>query len=634
MQTHFLRPGQRRSTDRAKSKAIKAQQKIQEKEANLHALVENLDGLVWSIDRNMRYLIINNALRKKIKEVIGVEARPGDKMLDVLAILDPTKTKEWKKFYQAAFRGESQRITEKFIVDGQPVYFEISINPIHKDGSVTGLSCFAREVTDKISYERKLKASEVRFRSLIENSTDIIVVLNEEGQIIYGSPSIEKHFGVHQHEYDGTSAFGFIHPDHINKILKQFTNLLKKPGKSVFVQTIARRMDGLQIWVEGMATNLLKKEGINGIVCNFRDVTDRVKAAEATQQNEFKFRTLIENSSDLILMVDAEGKFSYGSPSVRKMLGYTRKDYLKKSLFTFIHPDSVTEAQEALENLYKNPGKPFTIYLKLIHKSGKEIMVEGIATNLLHVPGVNALVGNFRDIGERKRAEKMVQELRHQLMEEKIFRQKEIMQAAIDAQEKEREEIGRELHDNVTQILTTARLCLSCVDDQLHDPGDMIQRSSNIIAGAIEEIRKLSKSMTQSYHKEVGLQLSLEDLVDSVRLTNPFTIALQYALKNENRLDDKLKMTLFRIVQEQLNNILKHAQASAVEIELKENADELTLSISDNGKGFNVREKRNGIGISNIINRAEIFNGRVTINSSPGNGCQMIIHFNSLSARG
>lgn len=634
MQTHLLRPGQRRSADRAKSKATKAQQLIQEKEANLHALVENLDGLVWSIDRNMRYIILNNALRQQIKMATGVDPRPGDKMLDILAMLDPSKTREWKKVYRAGFRGESQRLTEKLIIEGQPVYFEISINPIYKDGNITGLSCFAREITDKVSYERKLKASEVRFRSLIENSTDIIVVLDEEGKIIYGSPSIEKNFGVSQHEYDKMSAFNFIHPDHLNSIIKKFTNLLKKPGKSVYVQTIARRMDGQQIWVEGMATNLLKKEGINGIVCNFRDVTDRVKASEAKQQHELRFRSLIENSSDIIMMADAEGKFIYGSPSVKKLLGYARKDYLNKPVFTFIHPDSIEEAQHIIGELYKNPGKPFTIYLKLFHRSGREVLVEGIATNQLNVPGVNALVANFRDISDRKHAEKQIRELRHQLMEEKILRQKEIMKASIDAQEKEREEIGRELHDNVTQILTTARLCLSCVGDQLHESGDMIQRSSNIIAGAIEEIRKLSKDMTQSYHKEIGLQLSMEDLVDSMRLANTFTIALHYALKNENRLDDKLKMTLFRIVQEQLNNILKHAHATEVVIELKENGDQLVLSISDNGKGFNVREKRNGIGISNIINRAELFNGRVEIESSPGNGCRMTIHFNSLSARG
>jgi signal transduction histidine kinase len=208
------------------------------------------------------------------------------------------------------------------------------------------------------------------------------------------------------------------------------------------------------------------------------------------------------------------------------------------------------------------------------------------------------------------------------LIEEKLHRHQEI----IEATEKEREGIGRELHDNVTQILTTAKLCLSCVDDN-HSSKDMIERSSNTITMAIEEIRNLSKSMIQSFHSEIGLKLSIEDLVESIRVSNKFKVALEFFLPDEHLLDDKLKMTLFRIIQEQLNNIIKHADASEINISIQQNNNDLILLISDNGKGFNVNEKRKGIGITNITNRAELFNGQVNINSSPGHGCKMAVSF-------
>ncbi|NML19894.1 PAS domain S-box protein [Pseudoflavitalea sp. G-6-1-2] len=733
-------PGQARHSSRT---ATAAQQHLLDQADNLLALVEHIEGLVWSIDRNMRYVILNAALRKKIQEVLGVDASPGDSMIDLLGMLDPAKKAEWERIYQNAFKGKAHRMIQKFILQNKPTFYDISINPIRKGNTVIGLSCYAHDVTEKITYDARLKASEAHFRALIENSTDIIVVLNKEGQIIYGSPSLQNHFGISPEEYLHTIGFEYVHEDYRNEAMQKFQEVMKKYNKQVFLRTKIVRNDGATIIVEGVATNLLNKDEISGIVCNFRDVTERIEAEEAQKAIDLKFKALIENSADLIMMANATGQFTYGSPSVKKLLGYASKDYINKHVFTFIHPDSVPDAQQLLGGLMQNPGKSMTIYLTLLHKNGKPVQVEGIASNFLHVPGIEALVANFRDITERKKAQKRILEsenlyrnlfnksplpicvcdadtlafleaneaavkhygysrkeflsmtafniaspedhsslktllqsgkkpsgdrllrkhirkngeimyaeiishvityrgresymilanditekvkLRQDLVEEKIHRQKEIMKASIDAQEKEREEIGREMHDNVTQILTTARLCLSLVADTTN-PDPMITRSSDIIAVAIEEIRKLSKDLTQSYHREVGLQLSLEDLTDSIRTAGQLQVDFKFNIANEYQIDDKLKMTIFRIAQEQLNNVLKHAKARRVAISVTQESDSILLSIDDDGKGFNVREKRNGIGLQNIINRADLFNGRVKIESSPGKGCQMSIHF-------
>lgn len=717
---------------------------IHEKAANLDALVENLDGYVWSVDKEMRYIILNIALRDIIREAVGIDARPGDKMLDILSLLDSSKTPEWKHIYQQAFEGKQQRFVQQFVIDNKARYFEFSFNPMRKDGMVTGISCFARDITEAIHNSQQLQASEMRFRSLIENSTDIIVVVNNMGQIVYGSPSIENHFGLDKSDYSGVSAFDFVHPEELAELTEQFLEVLDKPGMPVPFKCRAQTKEGRQIWVEGSVTNLMHVEGINGIVCNCRDVTERIKSAKALQEREQRFRLLIENNADFIMMADAKANFIYGSPSVKKYLGYSDEEYLNQPVFTFIHPDSVADTQILLTNLASFPEQAFTIYLKLVHKEGHEIWIEGLATNLLDVPGIHALVGNFRDISERKKAEKQIQEsedlyrnlfnksplptwvccaeelqfleanesavqhygysrdeflqltafditpvenhheltslllngniyhhqrlmrrhvkknqeviyveimahtinykgrecylivanditekisLRHQLMEEKIFRQKEIMQVSIEAQEKERTEIGRELHDNVKQILGMAKVCLEHGRDNAAVQPEMTERAMTMINSAIEELRELSKSLIQAYEREIGLQLSLENLLESVRLGNRFHVKMDFSVPDENSLDDKLKMTLFRIVQEQLNNILKHAEASNVMISVKHLGDVLSLYITDDGKGFQVKQKRNGIGITNIINRAEIFNGRVEIDSEPGKGCRMLVNF-------
>lgn len=219
-------------------------------------------------------------------------------------------------------------------------------------------------------------------------------------------------------------------------------------------------------------------------------------------------------------------------------------------------------------------------------------------------------------------------QLQNQLVEEKIRRQQDIAKAVIDAQEKEREALGRELHDNISQMLSTVQLCLVCAKDSPSLQMDMIERSNNTLTNAIEEIRRLSKSMIEAFHKEVGLELSLNNLIENIQLAKNYQITLQFSLPDEQRLDDKLKMTVFRIIQEQLNNIVKHANASVITINVLQQNHLLQVRVEDNGKGFNTSMKRKGIGISNIISRTELFNGRVKIDSSPGNGCRMQVSFN------
>ncbi|MDR3713387.1 MAG: PAS domain S-box protein [Puia sp.] len=603
------------------------------REMALEAIIENFDGYVWSIDKRLRYKVLNSALRDKLKELTGSAAKPGDKMMDFMILLDPTKADVWKDIYEKGFNGVRQRLVQAYPINGQTTYFEVSVNPIRKGKEVAGLSCFARDITTEITNEQKLKSSEARFRALVEHGTDIIVVVDINGRIVYSSPYVEKHFNLSRDEQIGVNAFQYIYPGDLPLLSEKFMELLANPGKPQYVQARAHTNDGKLIRVEGTVTNLAGMEGVNGIVCNFRDVTEWLKTGELLQQKELQFRSLIENSADLIMMADREGKFIYGSPAVKKYLGYSEEDYFNKVVFTLVHPESIPLAEKLLGNLLANPGETFTIYLTLLHKDGSRVWVEGLATNLFDVPGVNALVANFRDISERRKAEILAKEstdrsrqLQHQLSEEKIRRQKEIMRAAIDAQEKERTDIGRELHDNVNQLLTTAKLYLACLSDKSQEP--LIRRCSDSINTAIEEIRKLSKSLAQSFDREVGLQFSIEDLVENIkRMENNIRVSFDFSMPVEEKLDDKLKMTLFRIVQEQLNNILKHADASAIEILLRQEAADIRLVISDNGKGFDPRKKRNGIGISNIINRVDVFNGQVQIVSSPGKGCRIDISF-------
>ena len=157
----------------------------------------------------------------------------------------------------------------------------------------------------------------------------------------------------------------------------------------------------------------------------------------------------------------------------------------------------------------------------------------------------------------------------------------------------------------------------------------MLSKSRTNISMAIEEIRKLSKELITPSLNDLGLIQSIQELIRSIQMVRKMNIRLNISGLDENSLLPEQKINVYRIIQEQLNNILKHAHASAVVIELNKMKEQICLQVRDDGRGFDPRARREGVGISNIISRAELYNGRVEIDSAPGKGCRLEVILNS-----
>jgi signal transduction histidine kinase len=219
-----------------------------------------------------------------------------------------------------------------------------------------------------------------------------------------------------------------------------------------------------------------------------------------------------------------------------------------------------------------------------------------------------------------------IKSLEKELSQQKIASQKKLMQAMIDAEEKEKAKLGLELHDNISQILSVVRMYLALLDSKDVPEGVSLVKTTQLLDAAINEIRSLSHSLAIIYKFEVGLTEALQEMINMIRLTRGFSIDLSiHAALNERTSSDQ-KLAIYRIVQEQMNNIIKYAHASEVTVYVDVTTDEIYLKIGDNGKGFNPLKVEKGLGLNNIINRAEALEGKVTIESSPGNGCQVTVH--------
>jgi PAS domain S-box len=240
-----------------------------------------------------------------------------------------------------------------------------------------------------------------------------------------------------------------------------------------------------------------------------------------------------------------------------------------------------------------------------------------------HFARVSRMVGSMQDITEKK-------EMQKRLLKQELDKQKLVAQAVVNAQEKERAEIGKELHDNVNQILSTAKLYLELALTDNNSRVDLITRSADNISDAINEIRGITRSLVPPSVGDLGLVDSVQDLVENIKATKKLNVEFYTAGAIDSLLDEKRKLMLFRIVQEQVNNVLKHAMAYNLVIELiaDDEGHSIDLTISDDGQGFEpdkVRTKK-GVGLSNITSRAQLFNGSVNIVSAIGQGCKLKIN--------
>jgi PAS domain S-box-containing protein len=230
------------------------------------------------------------------------------------------------------------------------------------------------------------------------------------------------------------------------------------------------------------------------------------------------------------------------------------------------------------------------------------------------------MLGAAQDITERKRLE-------HILIHQELERQKAINQATVETQEQERGEIGKELHDNVNQVLTTTKLYLELASSNAELKDELINKSTKNIVNVINEIRQLSRSLMDPSIGDLGLVDSIHDLVGNINLTRKLHVTLVVDDSIDPLLSKNQKLTTFRIIQEALNNAIRHAKATTVNIDISKKEDAIEMMIKDDGIGFNPQTIKKGAGLKNIQNRVYLIDGTHSIESQPEQGCTLIINF-------
>jgi PAS domain S-box-containing protein len=432
------------------------------------------------------------------------------------------------------------------------------------------------------------------------------------GKFLRWNQNFEKVTGCSAAEIKKTHPLNFFDPADHDKMNAAIRKVYKEGYNETEAEIITKDGDRKLYYLNGSAVIY---EGTLCLLGTGFDLTEREKAQHEIRHNEKKYHSLFEQASDPILVTDFKGNFTDVNGSFCKLFGYTKKELLRMNVTSLICPVQLKERPMRNDLLMK--GKHIFSDRIMVHKDGSLIETEA---NLKKF-GEDRIMGIVRDVTETRKLQRAIEQEKIDQIDQE---QKKITRAVIKAQERERNFIGKELHDNVNQLLASTRMCLSTARMTAAGKKDFVDKSIRLIDATIFEIRVLSRKHVTPL-KGFDLKDQIQSMIKIMEEGIGFKISFDYSLRDHLDILDDLKLNIYRIIQEHLNNVYKHASASKVQIRMYTEDKWIHVHIHDNGIGFEVGMKKNGIGIVNIVNRVESFNGKVVFETKPGLGCKLDI---------
>ena len=488
-------------------------------------------------------------------------------------------------------------------------------NTIQRTGSILKI------IFESYHREKALQESNQRYEMVTRATNDAIWDLDiERDETTWG----EGFFTLFGHDYKkkhvGSDAvFSFVHPDDVERLQRSLANALAEEKTTWSEEFRFRKADGTYVYIVDKAI-LIRNESGKPIrmVGAAQDITARKEAEEERRLSEEHYRLLFHKSPiPKLIFEPVKLQLVSANEAAVATYGYEIADLPNLTMLDLVAEEEQASLAESL-TLTGNGNHVTTIFSRHRKKDGTLLYVE-MRKQQLEFNGKTHFLVSVIDMTEKLR-------LQQKLIEEKVTAQKEVARIIIDTQEKERSVIGKELHDNVNQLLTTAKLYVENIKHLPTQVEAFADKSIALLLRAINEIRFLSRQLVTPVIHDIGFEATLAELKDHYLSLGLFDMQLKTSL-HETELSEELKLTLYRIVQEQLNNIVKYAKASHVTVSLLQENNILYLNISDNGVGFDPGKTAKGLGLRNIRNRAEAYKGNVAIESSPGAGCRLQAEF-------
>ena len=580
----------------------------QREKERLSAIYDAIQDGFFSVDRHFTVLYFNRKaeqiLLKRKEDIIGKN------LWDVYHEAIPLK------FFAESSRAMAENTSVQFeeYLPSLGKWFQVSVYP-----SAEGLSMYFQDINPRKMQQQALQLANDRFELIAKATSDAIWDHEIESGHCYFSEQFTLLYG-HQNKADSVykNWVDNIHPEDKKTVLQSLNTALLDQSATKFEASYRfLRKDRTVAYVldRGFIIRNAEGEAVR-LVGSMQDITRlKQKAAELK-----KLSLVAKETVNAVVITDKEQRITWVNQAFVDITGYCLEEALGKRPDKLLQGKKTSPRTKQYLDEQMQKGLPFQSDIPIYSKSGKEYWVELKGQPILNEKGeVEQYFAIHTDITERIELQRMV-------VEEKIEAQREITKAMIQAQEKERSEIGKELHDNVNQILATIKLYIENIRHCPEQKDLFINKAIALTKKAIDESRNLSHRLVTPALGSGCFKGFIEELLSHYRLLNLFTVDFDFTVCEE-KLSTAFRLTIYRIIQECLTNVVKYAKATHVKVSILYEDGLVKVIIRDNGAGFDASSKSCGIGFANIRNRASLFKGVVQLMATPATGCTVNVFF-------
>ena len=588
-------------------------------------VVEGLEEMIVVVDRDYRYLLANRAfltsrgverdqlIGRLVPDVLSPEAfaTVADKLSDCLR----GKTIQFEMRYSYPECGERDLLVSYF--------------PIEGPSGIDRVACLLKDITERKRTEQARERGLSLMLATLESTADGIVVVNTEGKIETFNRLFARMWRLPEDvlaSKEDARALEWVLDQLIEpkKFLEKVHYLYEHPEEESFDRLVFKD----ERVFERYSRPQLIGGKVAGRVWSFRDITERERTAQKLERNEKEQRQLAQQlAMEKARLVAAQAVAKVGSWETDARTGTVTWSAETHRIFetdpaTFkpthqlfldvIHPEDRARVAEAFARGLALRS-PCAVEHRLLMPDGRvKYLEERWQTFFDHEGEAIRAVGTCQDITERKQAHE---------------EHRRVSRRLVDVQEEERRHLARELHDEIGQTLTAAKMNLESIDlpqSSAHVP--RLEETITLLDNLLRQIRQISLDLHPSLLDDLGLVPALRSLLDQ-RASRAGLRAQLFAREALGRVDPGIQNTAFRIAQEAITNVLRHAKAQSIRLYLQHNRDQLRMKIVDDGIGFNPRRagvkpvaRENGFGLLSMRERAGLAGGRMEIVSAPNKG--------------
>ena len=499
------------------------------------------------------------------------------------------------------------------------------------------------DISDREKAEKAVQESEERYRSLVEAAPDVIYTISaEDGSLTSLNPAFETLTGWSRAEWLGKPFMEIVHPDDRSAAVETFQKALRGEAPPLYQLRVLSK-SGEYLVGEFTSTPLMKGGKVVGELGIARDITERKlaekaskRAEEALRESEQRLRILLEQLPIGVSLLDQNRNMIYANPALEKILDISRDDLLqgKYEDRRYIRPDGtpMPPQEYASARAFQEQHPVRDVEIGVMTESGKTIWTS-VSAALFPVADKGVVIATV-DITERKLAEEASKRA-----EEQLKSSREQMRALAahlhKVREEEKEHLAREFHDQLGQTLTALTMDLTMLQRQVADKGKGLSRTAisvdiqamqQLADHAVGSIREIMAELRPELLDQLGILPALEFEAESFQRKSGISCVFT-SLIDEIQLDQEKSIALFRIFQEALTNVARHAKATSVRANIRMEGKNLLLEIKDNGVGISpgAEDAKDSFGIIGMRERALVFGGAFEIRVAKGEGTTIVL---------